>query len=236
MNTYLLSIPESLKSFHEKINVKRALCGKTWRVLTQESEKVVLIFQEEGKIIVSKNGEAIKSSWEYIEANKSILVEIDSKQVLSHPTFIDDVLFILQQDGTDKCIIMVDENKIDKLMLISLEAIKKYLYRISGEEEKERLEKEKERQAYRSYIAEKHWEEIEVATKPQRRLRKIILGISTSVWISFFISLITGRINLIMTLFYISVAIGTVLIVIWFVMESIIDSIEKSIVDKYFNE
>ena len=72
MKTYLLSIPDSIKGFKDQINVKAALCGRIWRVFNSDGDKIVLIFQKDGKIIISQNGEAIKSSWEYIKANKSI--------------------------------------------------------------------------------------------------------------------------------------------------------------------
>ena len=111
--------------------------------------------------------------------------------LLLHPTFVDDVLFILQQDGTDGYFVLIDEKQIGKFVQKTIAAIADYLRVVSGEEaarqqeeEAERRRKERER---REKAIEKAREmaksEIEQATKPLRKKEKITLWIGTSVMV-----------------------------------------------------
>ena len=190
-----MSLPKSLKVISDRLNVRSLLCAKTW-VVFHEEKKVIFIFQKDGSLIVSQNGVASKGKWEYIKPNKTILVEAVDVMLLLHPTFVDDVLFILQQDGTDGYFVLIDEKQIGKFVQKTIAAIADYLRVVSGEaaewqqkererqqeEEAERKRKERER---REKAIEKAREmaksEIEQATKPLRKKEKITLWIVTSV-------------------------------------------------------
>ena len=236
MKTYLLSIPDSIKGFKDQINVKAALCGRIWRVFNSDGDKIVLIFQKDGKIIISQNGEAIKSSWEYIKANKSILIEHDSKMLLLHPTFVDDVLFILQQDGMENYIIMIDDSKIERLISLTIEAITRYLNKVSGVSE-ERQSQENERKqvlAKRQLIYKEHINEIEEATAKYKEKKKRNIFTCSILSGLLLISALFSGINYIIVGSLIVLAIFLVILIsIDTNLETKIASTEKSIIDKY---
>jgi hypothetical protein len=182
MKAYLMSLPKSLKGISDRLNVRSLLCAKTW-VVFHEEKKVIFIFQKDGSLIVSQNGVASKGKWEYIKSNKTILVEAVDVMLLLHPTFVDDVLFILQQDGTDGYFVLIDEKQIGKFVQKTIAAIADYLRIVSGEaaerqqeEEAERKRKERERRAKAIEKArEMAKSEIEQATKPLRKKKTITI-------------------------------------------------------------
>lgn len=187
MKTYLMSIPKSLKGVSDKLNVKSLLCEKTWIVFHEET-KVIFIFQKGGSLIVSQNGEASKGQWEYIKSNKTILIEAEDVMLLLHPTFVDDVLFVLQQDGTDAYLILIDEEKIDKFVQKTTATINDYLKEISGEEResKQKEEQEQEKKHQRIMLArERAKEDIAQATKELHKKRKRVVKVMWLLLILF---------------------------------------------------
>ena len=185
MKAYLMSLPKSLEGISDRLNVRSLLCAKTW-VVFHEEKKVIFIFQKDGSLIVSQNGVASKGKWEYIKPNKTILVEAVDVMLLLHPTFVDDVLFILQQDGTDGYFVLIDEKQIGKFVQKTIAAIADYLRVVSGEaaewqqkererqqeEEAERKRKERERREKAREMAKS---EIEQATKQLHKKETITL-------------------------------------------------------------
>ena len=186
MKTYLMSIPKSLKGVSDKLNVKSLLCEKTWIVFHEET-KVIFIFQKGGSLIVSQNGEASKGQWEYIKSNKTILIEAEGVMLLLHPTFVDDVLFVLQQDGTDTYLILIDEEKIDKFVQKTTATINDYLKEISGEERESKQKEEQEKKHQRIMLArERAKEDIAQATKELHKKRKRVVKVLLLLLILFF--------------------------------------------------
>ena len=186
MKTYLMSIPRSLKGVSDKLNVKSLLCEKTWIVFHEET-KVIFIFQKGGSLIVSQNGEASKGQWEYIKSNKTILIETEDVMLLLHPTFVDDVLFVLQQDGTDAYLILIDEEKIDKFVQKTTATINDYLKEISGEERESKQKEEQEKKHQRIMLArERAKEDIAQATKELHKKRKRVVKVGWLLLILLF--------------------------------------------------
>lgn len=187
MMTYLMSIPESIRKISEKLNVKSTLCERSWCVFNDQGVKILYIFQDNGTLIISKNGIATKSHWEYIKANKTLLIEDSAQSFLFHPAFWDDTIFALQQDGTEKYLFMINEQKKEEFLSMTIEYISKYFNYIEHpelriqeqERERERIakekeEKRKEEEAELAKIKEEAKQEIEAATKDLRRKRKIV--------------------------------------------------------------
>lgn len=187
MMTYLMSIPESIRKISEKLNVKSTLCECSWCVFNDQGVKILYIFQDNGTLIISKDGIATKSHWEYIKANKTLLIEDSAQSFLFHPAFWDDTIFALQQDGTEKYLFMINEQKKEEFLSMTIEYISKYFNYIEHpelrtqeqERERERIAKEKEEkrreeEAELAKIKEEAKQEIEAATKDLRRKRKIV--------------------------------------------------------------
>lgn len=185
MTTYLVSIPESIKKISDKLNIKATLCNRSWCVFNDQGIKMLYIFQNDGSLIISINGVVAKSKWEYIKANKTLLIEDDSQSLLFHPAFIDDTLFALQQDGTEKYLLMINEQKQEEFIQMTLEAVCKYFSYVenpnlryqdqASERERKRTEREqteiKEREE-RIKIIESSHEEIDQATRGFKKTKK----------------------------------------------------------------
>jgi len=139
MKTFIFSLPARLKSFNEKLDVKGALCGKSWEVFNDEGVKQLFIFNTDGTLLITLNGKVVKSSWQYIPANSSVLITTDDETTMFRPAFYDKIIFALQQDGVERYLFMIDEQQKSIFPEITLGALEKYF------EEKERKVLEVER-------------------------------------------------------------------------------------------
>lgn len=132
MKTFIFSLPARLRSFNEKLDVKGALCGKSWEVFNDEGAKQLFIFNTDGTLLITLNGKVIKSSWQYIPANSSVLITTDDETTMFRPAFYDNMIFALQQDGVERYMFMIDEQQKSAFPEITLKALNEYF------EEKER--------------------------------------------------------------------------------------------------
>lgn len=121
-----MKIPEILKGISNTLDITAALCDKSWIVFNDEGVKLLFIFESDGSLIVSRNGVVSKQKWTYIKANSSLLIEDGVQAFLLHPAFIDNVIFALQQDGTEHHLFMIDEKQKDVLPLSTLHSLKQY--------------------------------------------------------------------------------------------------------------
>lgn len=249
MKTYLMSIPDSIKGISDKLNVKALLCDKSWVIYNDDGIKIVFIFEKNGSIIISQNGVVEKAKWEYVKANKSILIENNGQTLLLHPTFVDDILFIMQQDGTNLHIVMIDEKEVERLMLKTLEAINKYLINISNQHNtdyidptrREQIEKQKEEQLLRKQAYKETKDEIESSTAELERQKTTSLVIIVITIICFFISLfiISSTLfseHLLVVISVISIVIITINIRRTLSLDDKIEIIEKEIIDNYLKQ
>lgn len=113
MKTYLLNIPNELKNFSQKKDVVALLCSKSWEVFNDEENKQILIFQKNGTLLVSTNGDVINSTWQFIPANKSIIISAEGKTTMLNPVFVDGVVLAMGKSGTQECLFMIDETRTD---------------------------------------------------------------------------------------------------------------------------
>ena len=128
MKTFKLNIPKELRNWSNALDAIMVLCSRSWVVFNDEEIKEVYIFQEDGTLIVSKNGKVTKTRWEYIAQNTSLIIEnIDSDTYMLKPTYYDNKVLALQVDGTNEYAIMINENCTEELMLDSLEKIRQYI-------------------------------------------------------------------------------------------------------------
>ncbi|MBO4924363.1 MAG: hypothetical protein J5382_09615 [Bacteroidales bacterium] len=126
MKTFIFSLPARLKSFNEKLDVKGALCGKSWEVFNDEGVKQLFIFNTDGTLLITLNGKVMTSSWKYIPANSSILITTDNETIMFLPAFYDEVIFALQQDGIERYLFMIDEKNKSIFPEITLKALTSY--------------------------------------------------------------------------------------------------------------
>ena len=158
MKTFLLDSFNRYKRFSEELDVKTILCNKSWLIFNDCGDKELYVFQENGSLIASVNGNVTNAKWQYIPANKSLVVSFREQSFMFHPSFINNVIFALQQDGTERFAFMINEEQSESFYPKSLKELNNYFEGI----ERKRIEAEEQ---------EKRWL-IEQQRKEQQRLRQ----------------------------------------------------------------
>ena len=171
MKTYLLDIPNRYNRFSKNLDVKTILCNKSWLIFNDSGDKELYIFQENGSLITSINGSVINATWQYISANNSLVISFKEKSYMLHPSFKDDVIFALQQDGTERFVFMIEENQSNFFHPKSLKELTAYF------ENKERRNIEKRQQEKRILLEQqetkqKERREFQIDQKRQKKEEK----------------------------------------------------------------
>lgn len=110
MKAYILNFLNRYKRYSENQDVKTAICNRSWWVFNDCGEKELYIFQEDNTLIISLSGRVTKGTWEYVPTNRSLIITAQNESYMLHLAFMDNVLFALQVDGTQKYSFMIDEN------------------------------------------------------------------------------------------------------------------------------
>ena len=165
MKTYLLDILNKYNRFSENLDVKTILCNKSWLVFNDTGNKELYIFQENGNLIASINGNVHNGNWQYISANKSIILSFKEQSYMLHPSFFDKTIFALQQDGTNKYAFMIDEKQSQSFQPKSLTELNSYFEnierkRIEEEQHSKRLQAEQQRANEQRRIEEERRKQI----------------------------------------------------------------------------
>lgn len=165
MKTYILDILNRYNRFSEKLDVKTILCNKSWLVFNDKGNKELYIFQENGNLIASVNGNVLNGNWQYIPANKSIIITFKEQSYMLHPSFFDKTIFALQQDGTNKYAFMIDEKQSQSFQPKSLTELNSYFEnierkKIEEEQHRRKLLAEQQRANEQRRIEEEHREQI----------------------------------------------------------------------------
>ena len=126
MQTFLFDIFNRYKRFSENLDVKTVLCNKTWFVFNNSGEREIYIFQENGKLKISLNGKVTHATWEYIPANKSLIISGNEQSYMVHAAYVDNILFALQIDATKEYAFLIDENNKQDFLPQSYNDIKRY--------------------------------------------------------------------------------------------------------------
>lgn len=165
MRTYLLDIVNRYNRFSENLDVKTILCNKSWSIFNDAGNKELYIFQENGNLIASVNGNVFNGNWQYISANKSIIISFKEQSYMLHPSFFDKTIFALQQDGTNKYAFMIDEKQSQSFQPKTLTELKSYFEnierkKIEEEQHRRKLLAEQQRANEQRRIEEEHREQI----------------------------------------------------------------------------
>lgn len=163
MKTYIIdNIINKVKKYSENLEIKSILCEKPWIVFNDTGEKEVFIFRNDGTVLVTKNGEGVCTTWEWIPTNKSLVIkriENDKSIIMLHPQFVNNTILAMELDGTEKYTFLIDENNKEKFAPKTLSELKDYFLAIElmaieaerqkllqeAKEEEERIENEKRR-------------------------------------------------------------------------------------------
>lgn len=149
MKTFLLNIPKRLRIESQKLDAQAFLCDRAWTVFNDEGVKQLFIFQTDGSLLITIDGEVYNSTWKYLTANNSVVITSEGKSRMFHPAFMDSIVFALEQDGGAECLFMIDEVNQKAFSPKTLSDLKYYFNRkekLLLDEEKKRKEQEKQKQ------------------------------------------------------------------------------------------
>jgi hypothetical protein len=101
MKLYLKSIVRQLKNYSLSLDKTSILINKPWAIIDEEFEMQKLIFKNNNKLVISKNGVVQEGTWEYFPESRSLLIDRNRDKILCNEVFIDGGVMILKLDGTD---------------------------------------------------------------------------------------------------------------------------------------
>ena len=165
MKTYLLDTINRIKRYSESLDVQTALCNTPWKVFNDTGEKEVFIFNTDGTVLITVNGIGIKRTWQWISANKSLIInQPDDTIVMLHPEYFNNSVLALNRDGTQEYAFLIDDNKSEAFAPKSLTELKNYFLAIEQRAieaelaERQRLQEEeiqKQEEALRQNVRKK---------------------------------------------------------------------------------
>lgn len=167
MKTFLLDSFNRYKRFSEELDVKTILCNKSWLIFNDSRDKELYVFQEDGTLIASVNGNVTNAKWQYVPANKSLVVSFKEQSYMFHPSFINNVIFALQQDGTERFAFMINEEQSESFYPKSLKELNNYFEGI----ERKRIEAEEQEKRWLIEQQRKEQQRIEAEYQRQQQYR-----------------------------------------------------------------
>ena len=177
MKAFLFDSLNRFRKYSEELDTKaeirKCLCGKAWLVFNNSGDKEVYIFQEDGSLIISINGNITRGSWEYLSVNNSIAISASNQEYMVHPAFLDNILFALQVDGTENYAFLIDQKNALNFAPKSLDDLHRYF----RQKEQKRIEeenriKEEQRLAELKQIEEANRIREELRLAEQKRIEK----------------------------------------------------------------
>lgn len=166
MKTYLFDTFNRYKRFSEELDAKTILCNRSWWVFNDNGDKEVYIFQTDGTLIIAVSGKVTNATWQYIPANKSLIITGNNQSYMVHPAFYDQMIFVLQVDGTNDYAFLIDENNLPSTKMRSLTDLKNHFAEI---EKQALLAEEEKRQAELAALKQK---ELKAEEERQRQAKE----------------------------------------------------------------
>ena len=99
MKQYVYNLIPRLKQYSESLDKKELFVGLPWVYIDEHDNKQKYIFQRNGDLIMSLNGQVTMGKWEYLASAKSLLIDRVIDKILLNQAFIDPALMILKKDG-----------------------------------------------------------------------------------------------------------------------------------------
>lgn len=130
MKTYLLNVIQRVTQYSKQLDAEAVLYNKNWEVFNDTGEKEVFIFRTNNELLISRTGIVQKGKWELL-SNNTLLIEVDGILYLLNAAFVDNRFMALKLDGTNECMILIDSQLKQQLILESINAINSYLESIN---------------------------------------------------------------------------------------------------------
>jgi len=116
MKEYLKSWIPKIKNYSLELDKLSKLYNQPWVLINEVNDFIKIIFQEKGKLIVSKNGVVSDGDYELVSVANSILLNINGEKRLYNHQFIDNALMILKLDGfSNDFFVLANQNLIPDL-------------------------------------------------------------------------------------------------------------------------
>lgn len=113
MKTFISNIIPQLQIFSKKLDNLTLLQKHKWvQIDDVENIKNVFIFRKNKEVIISKNGIAKIEEWDYID-NDSLYIKFDGQMYLFKHGFLDDNIFALNLDNSNKYLFFINETKYE---------------------------------------------------------------------------------------------------------------------------
>ena len=175
MKTFLYSIPNKIQTFSKKLDVKAVLCGKSWEVFNDEGVKQLFIFNQDETVLITNNGKVYNASWKFIPQNSSILLTTSDETIMFRPAFFNKDVFALQQDGTERYLIMIEEEKKLLFQTVSLDILIAYIEKEIAAASNEKEEKIRQRQIEQQREEEEIKKQEEEKEKEEEEIKSLFI-------------------------------------------------------------
>lgn len=126
MKSYISDIIPKIKRFSQKLDNLTLLTNQHWVILDDiNNSKKVLIFRNNGELLISINGNVTRGKWEFL-GNNNLLIDQNNTSFLYKHGFFDANILALKIDGVNEFSFLINENKYEG-ELNSLENITHFL-------------------------------------------------------------------------------------------------------------
>ena len=116
MKIYLQDLINRLAQFSEKLDNTSLFIDKPWVLIDSNSDRHKYIFQRNGSLLMSLNGQVKIGKWKYLAVAKSILIDRIEDKILLNQYFVNGAIMILKIDGANnQQLILANENEIPDL-------------------------------------------------------------------------------------------------------------------------
>lgn len=119
MKLFLNNLIPRVKQFSNTLDKKEVFVEIPWVIVDDNLDQQKYIFQRNGDLIMSLNGEVNIGRWEYISAAKSLLIDRIKDKILLNLNFVDSSVMILKKDGfKDENLMLANEILLPNLNVL----------------------------------------------------------------------------------------------------------------------
>nr|WP_320118468.1 hypothetical protein [uncultured Marinifilum sp.] len=113
MKTYFSNLIPQILSYSKKLDSSSILTKHHWTVIDEtNSEKTVFIFrQKDNQLLISRNGNVEKGTWELIDHN-TLLIDTKTESRMFKHGFADSSVLALKVDGKTEYAFLIDEDVV----------------------------------------------------------------------------------------------------------------------------
>ena len=122
MKLYFKSLLNRLSNYNLKLNQESLFTDRIWAVVDEEGHQQTFIFEQNGDLVMSKNGKVTMGKWKFYPQAKSIRLDRGKgDQIFLNQAFFDKSIMVLKYDGNNNedLFILADKNQIPDLDIVN---------------------------------------------------------------------------------------------------------------------